>query len=212
MAQVRITNEIREHVRTSFVNLYADRISNKLKELADLDIGMSCYTYYIPAEQRATIAALNSDTSGPWVDNTVVIDVDIHYIGIEGQPTAKRIRVAFRPPSPLPLKFKAYGYAFKLVEGMACFKEARALCLEIDEMVHERDKLLREIVGNVLTNCTTLRQVLELWPTALDFMPTAVRERHSKKQERKISNVEVSIDDDVKASLLKARLLKSTQS
>ena len=78
----------------------------------------------------------------------------------------------------------------------------------IDRMVEERDTL-RDSIGNLLDSCSTLRQVLEKWPTALDFMSDEVKAKHAEKVSptKKETKVISEVDDQAKMLLMKARML-----
>ena len=208
MATVRITDDIRYYVKNRFEALYHNRIERKQKELQNLDIGNVCYMHYIPAKYRELAQQLNADENGPWLDLVSDVSIQMNYRKNDGTETAVFFPVPLNPPVPLPRRLRGFGAKFKLLESMAPYEPAKKIFLEIDAMKEERDKLIDQIVNGVLTKCSTLRQVLELWPTALDFMPDEVKQRHATKTEKRQSVVEkLSIDDDVKVSLMKARML-----
>lgn len=210
MATVRITNDIRNHVKNKFEALYHERIDRKQKELQNLDIGNVCYLHYVPAKYRELAQQLNADEDGPWLDAVGNIAVEMTYLANDANRTEKTVTfyVPLKPPVPLPTRLRRYGTKFKLLESMAPYEHAKKIYLDIDTMTEERDKLVAQIVDGVLTKCSTLRQVLELWPTALDFMPDDVKQKHVAKTEKRQSVVEeLSIDNDVKVSLMKARML-----
>ena len=72
MATVRITNDIRYHVRNKFDALYRERIERKQKELQNLDIGNVCYLHYVPAKYRELAQQLNADGDGEWLGNALL--------------------------------------------------------------------------------------------------------------------------------------------
>lgn len=210
MATVRITNEIREYVRSKLGELYSERIDRKKKELQNLDIGNVCYLHYVPAKYRELAQQLNADGDGPWLDTVSSINIEMTYLKNDADQTINTVTFSapLNPPVPLPQRLRGYSARFKLLESMAPYEHVKKIYLELDTMTEERDKLINQIVGGVLTKCTTLRRVLRLWPTAMDFMPDYVRERHAAKTEKRQSVVEeLSIDNDVKISLMKARML-----
>lgn len=208
MATVRITDDIRYYVKKRFEALYHDRIERKQKELQNLDIGNVCYMHYVPAKYRELAQQLNADEDGPWLDLVSEVNIQMNYRKNNGAETAVFFVVPLNPPVPLPRRLRGFGAKFKLLESMAPYEHAKKIFLEIDAMTEERDKLIDQIVNGVLVKCSTLRQVLELWPTALDFMPDEVKQRHATKTKKRQSVVEeLSIDDDVKVSLMKARML-----
>lgn len=210
MATVRITNDIRYHVKNKFEALYRERIERKQKELQNLDIGNVCYQYYVPAKYRELAQQLNADGDGQWLDTVSSITIEMTYLANDANHTKKTVifSVPLKPPVPLPIRLRGYGTKFKLLETMAPYEHAKKIYLDLEHMNEERDKLVAHIVDGVLTKCSTLRQVLELWPTALDFMPDDVKQKHSAKTKKRQSVVEkMSIDNDVKVSLMKARML-----
>ena len=75
-------------------------------------------------------------------------------------------------------------------------------------MVKERDTL-RDSIAQLLNSCGTLRQVLEKWPTALDFMSDEVKAKHAEKVDptKKETKVISEVDDQAKMLLMKARML-----
>lgn len=210
MSTVRITNHIRNHVRDRLEELYRERLYRKQKELQNLDIGNTCYLYYVPAKYRELAQQLNADSGGPWLDtvNNIIVEMDYLKNDANCAKTTIVFTAPLDPPAPLPQHLRGYGVRFKLLESMAPYEHAKKICLDLDAMVEERNKLIHQLVNDVLTKCVTLRQVLELWPTAMDFMPDEVKQKHAAKTEKRRSVVEeLSIDDDVKVSLMKARML-----
>lgn len=210
MATVRITNDIRYHVKNKFEALYRERIKRKQEELQNLDIGNVCYLHYVPAKYRELAQQLNADGDGAWLDTVSHIAIEMTYLKNDADQTKTTVffTVPFEPPVPLPQRLRGYGTRFKLLESMAPYEHAKKIFLELNTMDEERDKLVKQIVNGVLTKCSTLRQVLELWPTAMDFMPNEVKQKHAAKTEKRQSVVEeLSIDNDVKVSLMKARML-----
>ncbi len=210
MATVRITNDIRNHVRNKFGELYRERIERKQKELQNLDIGNVCYLHYVPAKYRELAQQLNADGDGAWLDTVSNIAIAMTYLKNDANQTKTTVifTVPLNPPVPLPQRLRGYGPRIKLLESMAPYEHAKKIYLDLDTMNEERDKLIGQIVDGVLTKCSTLRQVLELWPTAMDFMPDDVKQKHAAKPEKRQSVAEeLSIDNDIKVSLMKARML-----
>lgn len=210
MATVRITNNIRYHVRNKFEALYRERIERKKKELENLGIGNMCYSHCIPAKYRELARQLNADNDGTWLPETTNITIEMTYLRNDANRTEATVAftVPLEPPAPLPQRMRTLGAKFKLLESMALYEYVKNICLEIDAMREERDKLIDQIVNGVLAKCSTLHQVLELWPTVMDFLPDEIKRKHTAKTKKRQSIVEgLSIDDDVKISLMKARML-----
>jgi hypothetical protein len=210
MATVRITNSICSYVRYALEALYNGRIERKREELQHLDIGNVCYQHEVPAKYRELAQQLNADANGTWLDEQSSISIKMVYQkNNAGQTMATaRFSVPIKPPVPVPHRFRGYGTAFNLLEGMAPYEHAKKIYLDIEAMEEERNKLIEHIVDGVLAKCSTLKQVLKLWPTALDFMPDEVKQRHAAKSGKRSPTAEqLPISDDVKVSLMKARML-----
>lgn len=202
MATVRITQDIRAHVKRQFNKLYENLLARKEEELQHLDIGNFFYNTVIPEKYRKIAEELNADDDGSWIECSETIGVRLLYRKDVSEPMKQvTFRVPFKPPIPLPERYRRYGYVFSLRSEMAPYEPAKKIFLELDALIEERNKLITQIVDGVLVNCSTLRQVLEFWPTALDFMPDDAKKRQTP-------TVDVVVDDDVKVSLMKARLLK----
>jgi len=208
MATVRITNSIRYHVKQKLEALYADRIKKKHEELKHLGIGMACYNRHIPHNFRTWASELNKDPDGIWIDEHKTIDVMITY----GDPPKEAVfSVPLNPPIPLPNRFQRWGDSkFRLLPDMEPYKHAVEILTAETKLREEQKSLIHTIVDGVLTECTTLKQVLEHWPTALEFMSDDVREVHNRTVEKKTRDKpNIEIGDDVKMSLIKARMIAS---
>lgn len=213
MATVRINNDIRYHVRQQFEALYRQRLADKQAELSTLDIGNACYAKSIPLEIRELAAKLNKDPDGKWLQTHDNMLVRMTYIGANGVSKTVHFMVPFTPPVPLPSRYTS-GYGtnrgMELTEDMEPYKHAKAVYLAIDELEEDRAKLITSIVDGVLVQCSTLKQVLEYWPTAMDFMPESVRYQHALKADKRVKKeISIEIDAQTKISLMKARMLQS---
>lgn len=209
MATVRITQEIRQEVRRKIESLFDARIEKKYEELQHLDVAMQVFMRRITPEEFAAAQKLNADVK--WVPEISSLTVRIEYIGIDGTKKNVRFTVPFKPPVPAPQSF--HGYSPRNEENivhpsMPCYQPCVDVLLEHDRMVKERDTL-RDSIAQLLTSCGTLRQVLEKWPTALDFMSDAVKAKHAEKVDptKKETKVISEVDDQAKMLLMKARML-----
>lgn len=214
MATVRITNEIRQYVRARFMSMFHRRIEEKTKQLQHLGIANACYEAKVPQKYRDLAAQLNQDPDGGWIEETTSFMVEMKYTTDVGTEKVVVFSVPFKPPVPLPQRLHGrYSLSrFQLTEELECYQHAKKVWLEVDQLTRERDNLISTIVDGVLTQCSTLRQVLLVWPTALDFMPEAARQQHYAKTEKRSSNpaADIQIDDSVKVALMKARMTEGS--
>ncbi len=209
MATVRITQEIRQEVRRKIESLFNARIKNKYEELQHLDVAMQVFMRRIIPEEFAAAQKLNADAK--WVPEISSLTVRIEYTGIDGTKKNVTFTVPFKPPVPAPQSFHGYSPSNEkniVHPSLPCYQPCVDVLLEHDRMVEERDTL-RNSIAQLLNSCSTLRQVLEEWPTALDFMPDEVKARHAEKVDstKKRTKVISEVDDQAKMILMKARML-----
>ncbi len=205
MATVRITQEIRQEVRRKIESLFDARIKKKYEELQHLDVAMQVFMRRITPEELAIAQKLNTDVK--WVPEISSLTVRIEYTGIDGTKKNVTFTAPFKPPVPAPQSF--HGYIPDIVHpSLPCYQPCVDVLLEHDRMVKERDTL-RDSIAALLNSCGTLRQVLEEWPTALDFMSDEVKAKHAKKVDptNKKAKAISEVDDQAKMLLMKARML-----
>ena len=207
MATVRITHEIRYAVRRKIESLFDARIQKKLEELQHLDVAMQVFMRRITPEEFAIAQKLN--TNAKWVPEISSLAVRIEYTGIDGTKKNVRFTVRFKPPVPAPTSLHGYSNEKNIVHpSLPCYQPCVDVLLEFDRMIKERDTL-RDSIAALLNSCSTLRQVLEKWPTALDFMSDEVKAKHAEKVDPTKKEVKVisEVDDQAKMLLMKARML-----
>ena len=209
MATVRITNEIRYAVRRKIESLFDARIKKKREELQHLDVAMQVFLRLVDPKALAAAQELNTDVK--WVPEIRDLLVNISYIGLDGDTRHVSFRAPFKPPVPAPQSFHGYTATSEkniVHPSLPCYQPCVDVLLEHDRMVKERDTL-RDSIAQLLNSCGTLRQVLEKWPTALDFMPDKVKARHAEKVDptKKETKVISEVDDQAKMLLMKARML-----
>lgn len=209
MATVRITQEIRQEVRRKIESLFDARIEKKYEELQHLDVAMQVFMRRITPEEFAAAQKLNTDVK--WVPEISSLTVHIEYIGIDGIEKNVWFTVPFKPPVPAPQSFHGYSLNNEknvVLPSLPCYQPCVDVLLEIDRTAKERDTL-RDSIAQLLDSCSTLRQVLEKWPTALDFMSDEVKAKHAEKvnSTKKEAKVISEVDDQAKMLLMKARML-----
>ena len=209
MATVRITNEIRHAVCRKIELLFDARIKKKYEELQHLDVAMQVFMRHITPEEFAAAQKLNADVK--WVPEISSLTVHIEYTGIDGVKKNVAFTVPFKPPVPAPQSFHDYRYSNEkniIHPSLPCYQPCVDVLLEHDRIIEERDTL-RDSIAQLLDSCGTLRQVLEKWPTALDFMPDKVKAKHAQKVDptKKEAKVISEVDDQAKMLLMKARML-----
>ena len=210
MATVRITDQIRREVRRKIEALFNARIEKKFEELNHLDVAMQVFMRLVTPEEFAAAQKLNADVK--WIPEIDSLTAHIDYTGIDGTKKNVRFTAPFKPPVPAPQSFHSYNYDNNekniVHPSLPCYQPCVDVLLEHDRMVRERNTL-RDSIAALLNSCGTLRQVLEKWPTALDFMSDEVKAKHAEKVDptKKETKVISEVDDQAKMLLMKARML-----
>lgn len=201
MASVRINANIRYHVSNELSRLFDARIKAKREELHTLGLAEAVYEAEYSEEERALAQRLQNYRK--WIEPCTHLNVGINW-NANGVPLNWTVQTKFATPQLLPV---SRHHMFKLQPEHAPYKAAVAICEEAARMEFEKHELHAKLVNGVLAQCSTLRQVLEVWPTALEFMPEDVRRQHGAKAEKRVSpTVNIDIDESTKIALMKARL------
>lgn len=204
MASVRINANIRYHVSNELSRLFDTRIKAKREELHKLGIAEAVYEAAYSEEERALAQRLQNYRK--WIEPHTHVNVSIGW-HTNGTPHAYTFQTAFATPMPVPTIHARNYHTFVLKPEYAPYKAAVAICEEAARMEFEKHELHTKLVKGVLEQCGTLRQVLEVWPTALEFMPEEVRRQHGAKAEKRVSpTVNIDIGETTKIALMKARL------
>lgn len=209
MATVRITEQIRYEVRCKIESLFKARIEAKYAELQNLDVAMQVFMHRITPEEFAAAQKLNADVK--WVPEISSLTVRIEYTGIDGAKKNVTFTVPFKPPVPAPQSFHGYSSSNEkniVHPYMACYQPCVDVLLAYDSLIKERDTL-RDSINTLMRSCGTLRQVLEKWPSAMEFMSDEVKQKHAEKANptKKQAKVIAEVDDQAKMLLMKARML-----
>ena len=212
MASVRITDDIRRHVRMQFDTMERKRVADQRRSI-DLKLCEEAIRTELLHDKVAAVAeslqALNTNWS--WISTRTdfrlstpdgVLDVEINtpiYV-------PKDYNRSYQTPS---IKIDKARYP----ELYAQMEKIFARCKSIQDEYH---KLKATLCDGVLSRCTTLNKVLKLWPSALDFMPTDAvmrhREKPPKRGQRPVTDeTPFEVDETVKATLAKERMINGSQ-
>lgn len=210
MATVRINESIRLHVRREISALYAAReraIHEKIRAIDMTDLSLRHFgEIYAHAAQE-----LNTDPKGHWVTEANQQCFQICMPESNGSRFV-RVTIPYPKPIPTPIRAQQYNYAIPVPVNAPEGVKLSALLAESEQLSKECDALVTRLL-DILFKCSTLKQVIEIWPSALDFMPPEVKEQHNKvikPKDRTARTAGLAIDDATKASLLTARLLAGT--
>lgn len=207
MATVRITNDIRNHVRRAILALYNSRVNAIHQKIAQVDM-TPFVTNFFREELMRKAAELNSDPKGEWITEMSQQTFQLRLPDTSNGTRMVRVTIPYRRPIPVPIRAQAYSFAIPLPLHSPEHEQLEKLLIESDRITKEGNDLVNRLL-ELLNSCGTLRQVLDVWPTALEFMPLEVITQHNRVVEKKsrTARESLSIDDSMKAALLTARLL-----
>ena len=204
MATVRITSDIRNYVVSKINALFEDRVKREEAKLQHLDIANQVFMSLVSAQELEMAKRLNLDNR--WIPEISMLSVIVEY-KFEGQSKVAAFSVPFKPPVPAPVSFQGYGpVSRKMKPTLPCYQHAADVLITMETIRKERDTLTQAI-SKVMQQCTTLRQVLDVWPTAMDYMPEGAKKRHAEKSKKRGSTVIDEVDDAAKMLLMKARMI-----
>lgn len=210
MATVRITQSIIDHVQNRIRGMFRTRLDEMNKKINAIAprIVNEAWEYSFTKAQKDAAYALGDD----WVHVADSARAQIHF-KITDDADAERssflVDASFPVRRPLPKGFANYYRYLSLPEHAPVYESAVKLMREYRAIERERDELLDNIVNGFLKQCTTLRQVLEKWPGALEFMPSEAIAKHNTKTER-VETAIPEVEDKVKTALIKARMLSNS--
>lgn len=207
MATVRISEYIRGEVRDKIRALFGVREKAAEDSLATVDVGHEVLCGTLPNDQLRTAIALNEKAH--WMNTHNMINVLIQFTDHKGRQQKMVFRTTVRPKLPLPISLTTYSSpAVEMTSAMPSYEKVAAIARNIYQIKDDCSEL-QAAVSKILNQCTTLRQVLEIWPSALDYMPDEIKKRHAEKaQKREAAQID-DVGDDTKTLLMKARLLAS---
>ena len=213
MATVRITDTIRNHVRKKIEQMFQDRLKVAHANLQSLPIADAAYEDTFPSKILRMVDQLTAaQPDVEWFTKQSDAYVQIPLGSEDDSQGSSIIRNKFHAPRPTPAG-RGWSVNYHLKRTNPIYPTVLAAVMEIKTLEAQQKTLKDTLVGGVLAECTTLRQVLELWPTALEFMPDEVKKRHAEptaKRGASAKPAEVSVE--VKAALMTARMLSSNRS
>lgn len=207
MATVRISEQIRYEVRDKIRALFDAREKAAEYKLAAVNVGHEVLFGTLPNDQLNAAIALNEKER--WIVTHNMVNVSIQFADHKGVQQKMVFSTTVRPALPLPILFYTRSpTTLELTSAMPSYEKVATIARNIHQ-IREDCNDLQAAVSKILRQCTTLRQVLEIWPSALDYMSDEVKQRHAAKtQKREAAQID-NVDDGTKTLLMKARLLAS---
>jgi hypothetical protein len=184
MATVRLNKDILYHVCSKVNELTRKNLDGVLQQLHEIQCAGEIYMSMFTDEERRRANELNDQPNGPWV-NTVE-DVYISIRATNGKSLTFPNK--FRPPVVMPLKLSGmYHKVLELLPEHSNYPRALQLA---DAYYHIEASGLTAAteIKRMFSVCSTLKQLLEMWPAALDYMPEHVVRQHHEPSPKKMRN------------------------
>lgn len=215
MATVRITPNLRASIQRALVAPYEERIHKiRLDIENDTELGELIYNCLIPPAIQTTVRGLMvlDETWVQRIENIRVRitleDKDRHFMLSVKLPTTK----AF----PVPARFSRWGSDAEVSPEQRKLIRAHVQS-RLDQLIkleEETKSIQEELLVKVVDKCGSLKQVEQLWPSVLQYVPQDIKERHmapSARQSRKKALEEVEVSDLAKQLLVKNRMIQNAQ-
>ena len=208
MATVRLNDTIRGYIKNKLGDLFTARSQAVTAEWEKIDTQAIVYKYCAADDlERNRLNLIHAS----WLArcDTVVLQIrqlDGATINFRMHPKGKVIA----PQDPSGSNYYpqcTVKIPLDSPEAKHCF-ELQAKSKRIEE---ERDALLKGPIMQAVTECSTLKQLLEVWPTALDFVDAPTRAKHAEKhisaeKKAKAQREVLAIPTDVQVQLITARM------
>lgn len=208
MATVRITNDLRHDILTSLGSMYLNRRRNLQDQLVKLPIGNEAILAALNPKDLELARQLN--THAAWVAERTQVSVTITFTDNKGNRQKHYQAYSVNPSIPAPANLYAPDrHSIDLPTSAPSYPAAARILTDLF-IIAEESKELHRSIGALLDSCSTLRQLLEVWPSALSHLPPDALRRHAMKAEKRSASREApTVDDATKHLLIKASLLKN---
>lgn len=207
MAVVRMTYDLRYSIveRVAFMlNKQIEELGTRLRKLPVAD---ACLEKLISPEFLELADKLNEDPNGQWVRIANSVNVELSY-QVGTTEYHYPIEAPFAKPRAVPLYINDKGQKLPLTPDIPAFQIAVGMHQELIRLVKERNALVQTLKSELLYKCTTLWQVVNVWPSVLDFVDDQTRRRYyAETPNKKRKLVDIQLSDEVKLAIMKVRIL-----
>lgn len=209
MATVRLNDTIRTHIKGKLSELFEARILAATAKWGQIDVQAIVYKYCTMDQVE-----LDRLLSVPpkWITECASVQLQITAV-----PDGKtyNFRLPLNKPVKAPLDAGGPAYYPQCTVKVPFGSPEANLCFRIKDeseaVEKERDALLNGPIVKAVDECSTLKQLLEVWPTALDFVDVPTRAKHAEKhvsaeKKAKAQREVLAIPTDVQVQLITARM------
>ena len=214
MATVKLTHSLKQDILNNIRNSYSQRADTPIDALTEMDLGTEVYQLTFKEDEILLAQQLNAMSNEKWVPMATGVLIEIEYPSAVKEDTKYSKTISYRLPNSaiVPVDKLRNGYSseprLNLPTHAPSYETAVKLLQEREAIEEECRQTIKTIERDILNKCATLKQLLEVWPNAMEFIPEYAKERHKLKvTANKSAPTEIVISDEIKASLIKTRML-----
>jgi hypothetical protein len=191
--------------------MYETRVAKIREEFSNyIDVFTALGVPSLPKRYCDLAMQLNADPDGKWTNvlEEIVLRVNIDF---DGESISLSTRVQIHS-LPIPKRTSSFWLEIEIEAHHPMYPEISDIFRRMEAARREANSLKDALVEDVMTKCTTLKQVLEVWPSALDFMPDEVKTRHYEQTSRKAvpKKEKIVVSAATRVALIKALMLKDS--
>jgi len=190
----RVTWSIRNDIQSNITALFTTRLNEIADQLQEPVVGDETYNLLVSQDLQAKLDAVKG-----WISTSRCATI---WYGNRGS-----FRVSFSTehyiPSRVALKYPPDGPDSQ-------FKRLAEAYFALD---NEKNEICKALTIGVIDKCTNVTQIMQVWPSVLEYMSPHNRDKirenaeANRKTKRKRPKTAITISDDIKAKLIRLRML-----
>jgi len=136
------------------------------------------------------------------------IRLAVKYTLDDGNPTTERLHLSTGYAFPYDPNWDSWHNNMQLSPKSTIYKEVTAKLLERQRILREQSDLHKHI-QTLFQHCSTLKQLVEVWPSCLDFVPPHTKQQYyaPNPPRKKKVDLEALKTPDFTVAMTKAKML-----
>ena len=187
MATVNLTPNLKRDIIHNIRSSYLERAMIPIGALIEMDLGTEAYQLAFKEDGILLAQQLTDISTEKWVTLATNVIVEITYPSIMKEDTVFRKTIYYELPNPVVVPTNklrdgsASGIRLELPTYAPSYETAIKLFRECEAIEEECHQTVKSIKHDILDKCTTLEQLLEVWPDAMEFIPGYAKDGHNLK-------------------------------
>lgn len=199
MARVPVTQRLRQEIEGNIKELFKKRLQALTQ--AHLQHKELAYNTLVPPDDQAKLVAIPKEylTRGRWF---------IASAEVSGY------QFDFDPPRVMPTRYAQSYTQFKPAKETELYAALDAIDKQRASIEQECEALCKS-VGKMLDACASLQNLVEVFPSALDYVSAATRDRYNLVEEKKkkltkeerLAKIQAEMTAETQVTFVKAKML-----